>query len=141
MKNDKVDLLYVEDNEDYVNFVGRAVKKIDEKITYQYVTDGKDAFEYFQNKGIQGTPARVILLDINLPGMNGIELLRKIRSLPALKYIPVIMFSTSDNPQDVKNSYDNGANAYLVKPTGLAPLADTMKRICDFWLTVNNCYN
>jgi len=138
---DKVDLLYVEDNEDYVNFVGRAVKKIDDTISYQYVTNGKDAFEYFQNKGVQETPARVILLDINLPGMGGIELLKKIRSLPALKYIPVIMFSTSDNPQDIKSSYENGANAYLVKPTGMVLLADTMKRICDFWLNVNNCYN
>ncbi len=137
----QIDLLYVEDNEDYVNFVGRAVKKINESISYDYVTDGKDAFEYFQNTSVSGAPARMILLDVNLPGMSGIELLRKIRSIPSLKYIPVIMFSTSDNPDDIRNSYDNGANAYLTKPNGLAPLTEAMKKICDFWLSLNNCYN
>jgi|APLak6261698768_1056241.scaffolds.fasta_scaffold08477_3 CheY-like chemotaxis protein len=137
----KVDLLYVEDNEDYVNFVGRAVKKINESISYQYVTDGKDAFDYFQSTSVSGAPAKVILLDVNLPGMSGIELLRKIRSIPSLKYIPVIMFSTSDNPDDIKRAYDSGANAYLTKPTGLAPLTDAMQKICDFWLSLNNCYN
>jgi len=137
----KVDLFYVEDNEDYVNFVGRAVKKINSNISYQYVTDGKDAFEYFQSNVSTGGPARVILLDINLPGMNGIDLLKKIRSINELKYIPVIMFSTSDNPDDIKKSYDNGANAYLVKPSGLTPLTETLQKVCDFWLSINYCYN
>lgn len=139
--NDKVDLFYVEDNEDYINFVGRAVKKIDGGISYQYVTDGKAAFEHFQRKGANGTPARVILLDVNLPGMSGIDLLCKIRAIPSLRYIPVIMFSTSDDPDDVKRSYDNGANAYLIKPSGLSSLTDTIKRVCDFWLPQSDGHN
>lgn len=137
----KVDLLYVEDNEDYVNFVGRAVKKIDENIAYKYVTDGKDAFEYFQNNSSNGAFAKVILLDINLPGMNGIDLLKKIRSIPHLKYLPVIIFSTSESPEDIKNSYDSGANAYIVKPNGINSLTETLKKICEFWLQLNYCYN
>lgn len=135
-----VDLLYVEDNEDYVNFVGRAVKKIDQNINYKYVTDGKAAFEYFQNNtGIN--PAKVILLDINLPGMDGIELLKKIRTMPQLKYLPVIIFSTSENPDDIKASYENGANAYIVKPVGMNSLNEALKKICEFWLSLNYCYN
>jgi len=137
----KVDLLYVEDNEDYVNFVGRAVKKIDENIAYKYVTDGKDAFEYFQNNGNGNSLAKVILLDINLPGMNGIDLLKKIRSFPHLKHLPVIIFSTSENPEDIKNSYESGANAYIVKPSGISSLHDALRKICDFWLSLNYCYN
>jgi len=137
----KVDLLYVEDNEDYVNFVGRAVKKIDENINYKYVTDGKDAFEYFQSNSANGSVAKVILLDINLPGMNGIDLLKKIRSIPHLQYLPVIIFSTSENPEDIRDSYANGANAYIVKPAGISSLTDTLKKICEFWLSTNYCYN
>ncbi len=141
MAKEKVDVFYVEDNEDYIDFVKRALKKVNTNISYDYVTDGKEAFEYFLNRSVSGAPAKVILLDINLPGINGIDLLRKIRSMSSLKYTPVIIFSTSDNPIDVKNSYDNGANAYLVKPAGLNSLTETMKRMCDFWLSSNNCYN
>jgi DNA-binding response OmpR family regulator len=137
----KVDLLYVEDNEDYVDFVGRAVKKIDENIGYKFVTDGKDAFEYFQSNASGNSMAKLILLDINLPGMNGIDLLKKIRSISHLKYLPVIIFSTSESPDDIKASYDNGANAYIVKPVGINSLTDTLKKICDFWLSLNYCYN
>lgn len=136
----KVDVLYVEDSEDYINFVGRAVKKINPALQYHYVTDGTDAIKYIEEHK-EAEPAKIILLDINLPGASGIDLLKKIRGIPALKYIPVIMFSTSDNPADIKQSYDNGANAYLLKPAGLSPLTEMLRTTCEFWLSLNYRYN
>ncbi len=130
----KVDIFYVEDNEDYVNFVGRVVKKLDNNISYQYITDGKAAFDYLVQPHDDRPPAKLILLDLNLPGMSGIDLLCKIRSMPSLKDTPVVIFSTSDDPEDVKKSYENGANAYLVKPSGLLSLTETMKQLVNFWL-------
>ena len=136
-----IDLLYVEDNEDYIDFVKRAVNKIDEKLIYHYVSDGKDAIDYFEKNSNKKSCAKLILLDINLPGISGIELLKKIRSYPQLKYVPVIMFSSSDNSDDVKRSYDNGANAYLIKPSGMSSLTQALKSVCDFWLSLNYYYN
>lgn len=134
---EQVDVLYIEDNEDYIEFVKRAIGKIDNGLSYYALNDGIDALNYFERtKGKKGA-ARLILLDINLPGINGIELLRRIRSNPSLRYIPVIMFSTSDNTADVISSYDNGANAYLVKPEGLNSLVTTLQGVCNFWLNLN----
>ncbi|MFT3933983.1 MAG: response regulator [Chitinophagaceae bacterium] len=135
----RVDVLYVEDNEDYISFVGRAVKKINNNLVYHYVNDGTQAIEYF-SKNLNGT-TKLILLDINLPGIDGFELLKKIRSMPSLKYVPVIMFSTSETVEDIRKSYDSGANAYLVKPAGIHELTETLKSIFDFWLSLNCCYN
>ncbi len=136
-----IDLLYVEDNPDYVNFVGRAVKMINKELVYHYVTDGLDAINLFSNNKLKVAPAKLILLDMNLPGVNGIEILQQIRSRPALKFTPVIMFSTSESINDIQQSYASGANAYVIKPSGIATLTDTLKKICDFWLSVNCAYN
>ncbi|MGC4099992.1 response regulator [Ferruginibacter sp.] len=140
--NNKIDLLFVEDNEDYIEFVKRALNNINKEIVLDYVTDGKDAIEYFEKKAAQpqGT-AKLIIMDINLPGMNGIQVLRKIRTIPQLKYVPVVMFSSSSNADDIKKSYDCGANGYIVKPLGLRPLTETLQSIVDFWLARNYCCN
>jgi DNA-binding response OmpR family regulator len=138
--NRAVDVLYIEDNEDYVEFVKRAITKVNTNLTYHALFDGSDALSYFETD-TTAPKAKLILLDVNLPGMSGIELLKKIRSKPALKYTPVIMFSTSDNETDVTEAYDSGANAYLVKPEGLNSLVKTLQGVCDFWLKLNYTSN
>ena len=134
---EEIDVLYIEDNEDYVQFVRRAFNKIDTSLSCHSFKDGLDALDYFENNTDKKKLAKLILLDVNLPGINGIELLKKIRSKPKLKYTPVIMFSTSDNTSDVVNAYDNGANAYLVKPEGLNSLVETLNGVYKFWLNLN----
>jgi two-component system response regulator len=134
---EEIDVLYVEDNEDYAQFVRRAFSKIDTTLSCHSFTDGIDALNYFESNQDKQKCAKLILLDIDLPGISGIELLKKIRAKPKLKYIPVIMFSTSDSTADVVSSYDNGANAYLVKPEGLSSLQETLHGICKFWLNLN----
>lgn len=134
--NSKADILYVEDNEDYIDFVKRALRKIDTNVTITAVTDGKAALSTVQTST---TAARfkLILLDIHMPGITGLELLQKIRAQQELRCVPIVMMSTSDNPKDVEASYQWGANAYLVKPVGIQPLTNTLKSLCDFWLHCN----
>ena len=130
------DILYIEDNEDYIDFVKRALKKVDSNITISTATDGKTALSTVSNAS-DNVSYKLILLDIHLPGITGIELVQKIREQKALAYTPIIMLSTSDNPKDVEACYQRGANAYLVKPVGIQPLVNTLKTVCEFWLNCN----
>jgi len=134
-----IDLLYIEDNEDFIDFVGMAVKKVDHSLNYHFVSDGTKAKELLEDNNSSNPlkKAKLILLDYNLPGVNGVQLLQHIRSYPEMKHTPVIFFSSSDNPQDIRNAYSNGANAYLVKPLGMSNLTDTIQSVCDFWLNKN----
>jgi len=135
----KVDLLYIEDNEDFIDFVGIALKKVDHSINYDFVTDGLKAKELLENSAPDSPykKAKLILLDYNLPGISGMQLLDKIRSETSMKHTPVVVFSSSDNPQDIKNAYHHGANAYVVKPIGMSKLRETIQTVCDFWLHKN----
>ena len=130
------DILYVEDNEDYIAFMKRALKKVNNTITMTAITDGKAALSSV-NSNASSSRYKLIMLDIHMPGITGIEVLQKIREQKEMRCTPIIMMSTSDNPKDVDLCYKSGANAYLVKPVGIQPLADTMKSICDFWLNCN----
>lgn len=130
------DILYIEDNEDYIDFVKRALKKVDGNITISTATDGKTALSTISNADTS-VNYKLILLDIHLPGITGIDLVQKIRAHKAFTYTPIIMLSTSDNSKDVEACYQRGANAYLVKPVGIQPLVNTLKSVCDFWLNCN----
>lgn len=134
--SNRTDILYVEDNEDYIDFVKRAMKKVNSNINITAVTDGKTALSSVQTI-TNASRYRLILLDIHMPGITGIEILQKIREKKELSTTPIVMLSTSDNPKDVEVCYQRGANAYLVKPIGIQPLAETLKTLCDFWLQCN----
>ncbi len=128
------DILYIEDNEDYIEFVKRAITKVDTGLRFSVLMDGKDTLKYIDAVNTEATLPKLILLDINLPDYNGIELLTRIRANRNTRYVPVIMLSSSENPLDVRKSLDGGANAYLVKPMGLTPLTETIQSLCSFWL-------
>jgi CheY-like chemotaxis protein len=131
------EILYIEDNEDYIEFVKRAIRKINTNLSFGVVMDGKKTLELFQAEAKKKKIPRLILLDINLPDYNGIELLKKLRSQDATRYVPIVMLSSSENQLDMKKSFDYGANAYLIKPIGLTPLTETLNSVCNFWLNHN----
>ncbi|MDB5202858.1 MAG: response regulator [Ferruginibacter sp.] len=140
IENEKeIDLLYIEDNEDFVDFVGMAVRKLSTPLNYHFVTDGAKAKQILEDEKptVPIKRAKLILLDYNLPGVSGMQLLQYIRSYPEMKHTPVVIFSSSDNPVDVATAYANGANAYLVKPLGMQNLKDTIQVVCDFWINKN----
>lgn len=131
------DILYIEDNEDYIEFVKNAFRKIDQTLSFHVIMDGTEALRLFEQNLSPRSLPRLILLDINLPGCDGLELLKRLRKRNATKYIPVVMFSTSEHPDDMIQALDAGANAYLVKPVGLSSLTETLQSVINFWLNHN----
>ena len=106
-----------------------------------HVRDGVEAMEYllcegkFKTRG-PGNPA-VVILDIKMPRMDGIEVLRAIRSDPALKMTPVVMLTSSKEEHDLIRSYELGINAYVVKPVKFADFLAAVKQLGGFWALLN----
>jgi len=127
-------ILYVEDNRDAVTFFNRIVNKMGD---YKFKTteDGPSAIKLLEEE--KDFEPEMILLDINLPGMNGFEILQHVRTKTAYKHVPVIMFTSSDNDTDIKKSYEFGANAYLIKPDSLHSLKEVLSDTFNFWLKHN----
>ena len=105
------------------------------------VRDGEEALDYLYRRGIfklrMGGHPVVVLLDLKLPKVDGLEVLAKIKSDPELKRIPVVMVTSSREEQDVIKSYDLGANAYIVKPVDFREFVDAIKEVGLFWAVVN----
>jgi len=127
------DIFYVEDDMDYAFFMQSAVQEVKDNLNLAIVEDGTKALQKLQNFADTKTKPKLILLDLNLPGLSGLDLLKFIRDIPYLKSVPVILFSTSDNPEDVKASIEFGANAYLTKPNGYDNLVQCVHSVHDFW--------
>jgi len=90
----------------------------------------------FGDRGRQPAP-RLVLLDLKLPRKSGFEVLVWVRQRPELRTLPIVIFTSSAHDHDVHRAYELGANAYLVKPSSLDQLFETVKAIKDFWLTLN----
>ncbi|MDQ1087348.1 MULTISPECIES: response regulator [unclassified Siphonobacter] len=133
-----IDVLYVEDNPDDVDIFKRVIGKINQPPTYKVITTGNEAVDYVLSRGNYQTEEailpKMLLLDLNLPGNNGFEVLQQIRSNAKGRYLPIVVYSTSDNPKDMREAFDLGANAYLVKPGGYREVSDMLQRALDFWL-------
>jgi two-component system, chemotaxis family, response regulator Rcp1 len=138
MKGREINILLVEDNEGDIVLAKEALKeaKIRNRITV--VTDGEKALQYlFRENGFHGaTHPDLILLDINLPKVNGMEVLIRIKSDPALKVIPVVMLTTSTSERDIINAYKNYVNCYINKPIDLEGFIRVIKNIESFWLNL-----
>jgi CheY-like chemotaxis protein len=103
--------------------------------------DGVEAMEYLRRQGAYagrepGNPV-VVLLDIKMPRMDGLEVLREIRGDPALKRLPVVILTSSREEQDVITSHDLGVNAYVVKPVDFASFFAAIKQVGMFWAVIN----
>ncbi|CBN56651.1 MULTISPECIES: response regulator [Kamptonema] len=105
------------------------------------VRDGEEALDYLYQKGIfklrMGGHPVVVLLDLKLPKVDGLEVLAQIKSDPELKRVPVVMLTSSREEQDVIKSYDLGANGYVVKPVDFREFVDAIKELGLFWAVVN----
>ncbi|HVF90531.1 MAG TPA: response regulator [Blastocatellia bacterium] len=105
------------------------------------VRDGEEALDYLYRRGIfklraEGHPA-VVLLDLKLPKVDGLEVLEKIKADPELKTIPVVMLTSSREEPDLKRSYMVGVNAYVVKPVDFLDFVEALKEIGLFWAVLN----
>jgi CheY-like chemotaxis protein len=134
-------ILLVEDNPNDVELILEALaeNKLANKVIV--VRDGVEAMEYLRYEGNyelreKGNPA-VILLDIKMPRMDGIEVLRAIRNDNKLKMLPVVMLTSSREEPDLKTSYALGANAYVLKPVDFNDFVDAVRHVGMFWAAVN----
>ena len=134
-------ILLAEDNPKDVELTLEAMAENNLANQVVVVKDGVEALEYLRRKGKYklrkaGNPA-VILLDIKMPRMDGIEVLRNIRSDALLKRIPVVILTSSREEKDLINTYDLGVNAYVVKPVDFQKFIETVKQIGSFWAVIN----
>jgi CheY-like chemotaxis protein len=128
-------ILLVEDNPGDVRLTVEALKENHLVRTVKAARDGMDALAYLHRSGpYTGAPRpELVLLDLNLPRKDGLELLAEIKEDPQLRSIPVVILTTSENPDDIRKAYDLHANAYVAKPSRLEELFQAMKTVVDFW--------
>jgi CheY-like chemotaxis protein len=128
------DIFYVEDNEDFAFIMEHAVAAVDEKVTLNIIPNGNEALEILHAFAETGQKPSLILLDLNLPGMSGLDLMKNIKEMHFFTGIPLVIFSTSDEPKDIRASLELGATAYLTKPNGYIDLIACLRSIFDRWL-------
>ena len=134
-------ILLVEDNIADQLLMKRALVDANIPNKLMIANNGIEALEYLRREGKYANPddsptPNMIILDINMPMMDGKQVLREIKSDPRLKMIPAIMFTTSSQEQDIIESYQLGANAYINKPIDIAQFMDMIEKINQFWFVV-----
>ena len=133
-----INILLVEDNQGDVVLIMEALEagRIHNVVTV--LRDGQEAVEYLTKSGIYSKSPfpDLILLDINLPKVDGKEVLSFIKNDPKLKRIPVVMLTTSSSEKDVLDSYESHANCYITKPVDVNKFFEAVKSIEDFWISV-----
>ncbi len=134
-------ILLVEDNPADQRLTLRAFNQGRIKTNINIVQDGQEAMDYLLSKGEFAEAGKfpfpdLVLLDINMPRMDGKQVLKEIRSNPQLSTLPVIILTTSDQERDVLESYQLGVNAYINKPVKMSDFMDLITKLEDFWLNL-----
>ena len=135
---DELLVLHVEDDRDHADLVDRCLSRHRPESRILRIEDGEAALEYLARSGDGGAPRpQLILLDLRLPKLDGIDFLRTVKATPELAAIPVVVLTTSSSESDVQRAYQNHANSYLVKPDDFSMLDSMMKDLGDYWLDWN----
>jgi CheY-like chemotaxis protein len=138
MNNSNYTILLVEDEENDATLMQRALLKNDIRNPVQWVRDGIEAISYLNGEGEfadrQKHPfPEVLILDLKMPRMGGLELLAWIREHPEFRVIPTLVLSSSRQDPDIEKAYNLGANTYLIKPSSFDELAKLVKLAHDYW--------
>ena len=137
-----VEILLVEDNLNDVKLTLHALKKNNIANCVKVVRDGAEALDFIFGKGayaarnVEDAP-RVILLDLKLPKLNGLEVLEQLKNNPQTKKIPVVMLTSSDAERDIVESYKLGVNSYITKPVDFDQFIRAVKQLGFYWLLLN----
>jgi chemotaxis family two-component system response regulator Rcp1 len=131
------EVLLVEDSPGDVRLTREAFREVNQAVHLNVVSDGMEAMAFLLHEGEHGRAPRpdLILLDLNLPKMDGREVLARIKNHESLKTIPTVILSTSEAAADIERSYELQANCYLSKPVLFDAFDSLVKNINDFWLT------
>jgi CheY-like chemotaxis protein len=136
--NKTVHILLVEDHKADIALTRRAFRNGHVKVQLSVAFDGVEAMQFLTQQGrfADATRPDLILLDLNMPRMNGREVLKFVKNEPSLQNIPVIVLTTSNDDKDVVESYDLRANAYIVKPVDYSKFQQALDSMGDFWFNV-----
>jgi len=138
----QIEILLVEDNPEDLALTQRALRKANVSNRIQIARDGAEALEFIFCEGahaarrIEDTP-KVILLDLKLPKVDGLEVLRRIKGDPRTRAIPVVVLTSSKEQNDVVESYDLGVNSYIVKPVNFEGFLAAVQQLGMYWLLLN----
>lgn len=142
MKNNEIEILLVEDNMGDAELTIRALKKKNLANNLIHLENGADALDYIFAEGIYAARSlnnipTLILLDLNMPKIGGIEVLQKIKSDERAKKIPVVILTSSKEDPDIEKCYSLGANSYIVKPVEFDKFVNTVDELVLYWLVLN----
>jgi len=138
-----VDVLLVEDNISDAELTIRELKKHNMANNLFHVKDGEEAIDFIFASGKFADsrdilfPPKVVVLDIQMPKVNGLEVLKKMKTDPRTKSIPVVILTSSKENPDIQNCYDLGANSYIVKPVNFEGFAEAIRNFGFYWVLLN----
>jgi two-component system, response regulator len=143
LTGDPLHILLVEDNEAHAELVIRGLRDQQVANRIHHVSDGEKALDYLFHRGaytdpVQNPRPNLVLLDLRLPRVDGLEVLRIIKTTPDLLRIPVVILTSSDAESDIVKSYDYYANSYIVKPLDFKTFTKLMKDLGFYWLGWNS---
>jgi two-component system response regulator len=136
------EILYIEDNPSDIELTLRALKKHNVANSIQIIKDGEEALEYifatgrYAERDVKENP-KVILLDLKLPKVGGLEILKKLKSEEQTKSIPVVVLTSSREEKDMIESYNYGVNSYVVKPIKFENFSEAVSTLGLYWLLIN----
>ena len=132
------EILLVEDNEGDIVLATQVIEDSHVDVTVHVARDGIEAMAFLRREGRHASAPRpsVILLDLNLPRLHGIEVLDRVKGDPDLRKIPVVMFTSSEDASDIETSYQHHANSYITKPSDLQSYVEAINQLEEYWLEV-----
>ena len=138
----EVDILLVEDNQDDMDLALHALRRENLANKIFVVRDGEEALEFLFCRGVFAKrsfdqPPKLVLLDLKLPKVEGIEVLRQVKADSRTRSIPVVILTSSKEEQDLVRGYNLGANSYIQKPVDFEQFRDTVKHVGLYWLVTN----
>ena len=133
-----IEVLLVEDDPGDVELILESLEETKMKLKLNFVENGIEALGYLNKEGKYASATRpdLILLDLNMPKMDGREVLAKLKKNESLKSIPVVVLTTSAADEDILKSYGLGCNSYVTKPVGLEQFSKVLQAIENFWFTI-----
>ena len=137
-----VDIVLIEDNPADIELTVRALKKFQIANQIKILKDGEEAINYFFPENTDANSQkhlqpRLVLLDLKLPKVNGLEILKRLKSDPRTKMLPVVVLTSSREESDVIKSYQLGVNSYLVKPVDFDEFLESVRNLGLYWLLLN----
>lgn len=142
MNNQAIEILLVEDNPSDLQLTLRALQKANISNRIHVARDGAEALEFMQGSSTAGDPSpRLILLDLKLPKVDGLDVLRQLKSDPRTQAVPIVVLTSSKEQSDIVESYRLGVNSYIVKPVNFERFSAAVKDLGLYWLLLNQSPN